>query len=154
MKKIVLAILGFCMTALLSAEPVTTNKLPYFCGFESEAENVQWILNPDIKTVNMWTTGTAESYVGKKSLYISNDSGVSANYTNTPNIVLAYREFTLTAGTYDLAFDWKAMGVSNKAYMRVLFTTRSNTYLKGQASHEEPTWWTQYIQAFAGDSML
>ncbi|MGN0186268.1 MAG: T9SS type A sorting domain-containing protein [Paludibacteraceae bacterium] len=154
MKKIVVIIVCLLTTVCLSAEPVTNDKLPYFCGFENAAEMDAWVLNPGSTTVNVWVADKAEAYVGKQALYVSNDAGNTMACTNTPNIVLAYCEFTITeAGAYDIAFDWKGGG-SSKAYMRVLWTTRDASYLEGQVNASEPTWWPANTLTFDDDATL
>jgi len=66
--------------------------------------------------VNKWSVGTAASNgVGTKSLYISNNNGISNVYTlTTSSTTQAYRDITVPAGTTNatLSFDWKAQGDS------------------------------------------
>ncbi|MCE3077293.1 fibronectin type III domain-containing protein [Chryseobacterium gwangjuense] len=62
--------------------------------------------------VNKWVYGTAAGNPGG-SIYVSNDNGVTNNYTNTSSsVVHAYREFTVPAGTTmaTLVFDWRSFG--------------------------------------------
>jgi hypothetical protein len=92
--------------------------VPYSCSFESATERSQWIfLNGN--QPNQWHVGTATNNGGQYSLYISNDSGVS----NTYNAILssytwAYRQIALTAGMYNITYDWKAQGYTNEHFMR------------------------------------
>lgn len=61
-------------------------------------------------SVNKWYIGTAANNGGQQAMYISYDGGVTAGYTNSANCMAAYTSLTLAAGTYELAFDWQAMG--------------------------------------------
>ncbi|MCE3077154.1 fibronectin type III domain-containing protein [Chryseobacterium gwangjuense] len=70
---------------------------------------------------NIWFHGSATGNTGK-SLYITNDNGVTNAYTNdVTSIVQAYRDITIPAGTSlaTFSFDWKADGESSWDYLRV-----------------------------------
>ena len=93
-----------------------TLSLPYFCGFEDAAENANWVLNsgPAGNTaVNKWYISNAEVYAGDSALNISNTHGTTATYGNTTVAIVAYRDITLPAGTYDLSFTYNAGGETN-----------------------------------------
>ena len=108
----------------VDAEPVEVNvttlqvpaTLPYTTGFET-GDDMQWTL---VNGTNGWYFGEAATDEGN-SLYISNDNGVSNDYTKTTSSnSYAYRMFDIAdAGYYTFAFDWKAYGESNYDYMRV-----------------------------------
>ncbi|MGN0186267.1 MAG: hypothetical protein ACI392_00775 [Paludibacteraceae bacterium] len=116
----------------------------YKCDFEDETENARWVLNyaknANIVWKNQWYIGEATAYGGSKSLYISADLGATAGYTvEMANLMVAYRELTLEAGTYNITFEWKALGAElQTTALMVLFvpesefaniTCRSNTNL-------------------------
>ena len=80
-----------------------------------------WTLSNGTQT-NKWFVGTATFNSPGHSLYISNDNGVTHNYTtNAPSVVHAYRDFTVPTGTTDvnLSFDWKNVGENGWDYVRV-----------------------------------
>ena len=63
--------------------------------------------------VNKWVYGTFTSASPTHSLYVSNDNGVSNNYTiNTASVVHAYRDLQMPAQVdqFILSFDWKSGG--------------------------------------------
>ncbi|MCM1035320.1 MAG: hypothetical protein NC038_06990 [Paludibacter sp.] len=129
---------------------VTMSDLPYLCDFEDEAENAQWVLNftneqwQHITLQNQWVIGEAEAYTGKKSMYISDDAGVSNSWTSTNHTVLAYRLINLEKGEYDIAFDWKGVGDGKNAYMKVWFATYSTALelLSSKLNSVEGTEWS------------
>lgn len=90
--------------------PVET--FPYTMGFEAdEGDTLYWQMTTN--TVNRWVIDTAvHTGTGSRALYISNDGGVSNNYTiNQQTYAYAYRAFNFAAaGEYDLSYDWRAMG--------------------------------------------
>lgn len=126
MRKIYLRLLYcsiFCLfaTSFAAAQTAPVTTLPYFCGFEDGAENVNWVLNPGSsavinhpKFVNKWTIGTAAKKQGYSGLYIcqNNDATVAA-YAEAAGFTYAYREFRLPVGNYDLAFSWRCLGEFN-----------------------------------------
>ncbi|MBQ6726734.1 MAG: T9SS type A sorting domain-containing protein [Bacteroidales bacterium] len=92
--------------------------VPYSCGFESAAERSQWVFVNGSQP-NKWFVDTATNNGGRYSLYISCDSGVSNTYDATlPSYTWAYRQIALTAGLYDISYDWKAQGYTNEHFMR------------------------------------
>ena len=106
--------------AMLSAQTVPN----YICDFEDPLQNAQWVLNPGTfgeKSPNKWYIGTATQNGGKNSLYISSSKGDTANYTNSSYCMMAYTEITLEAGTYQLGFDWKAMGADRQQDQLMVF---------------------------------
>ncbi|MBB4805175.1 hypothetical protein HNP38_000447 [Chryseobacterium defluvii] len=70
---------------------------------------------------NKWFYGTATGNPAK-SIYISNDNGVTNGYTiNTTSVVHAYRDIIVPTGTTlaYLTFDWKGFGETTWDYLRV-----------------------------------
>jgi len=102
-----------------------TNQVPaemnFSEGFEGQS-GFTLVNNPALP--NKWAIGNAVSASGNNSLYISNNEGVSFEYTtSTSNTVShAYRDITIPALTNtDIAFsfDWRNNGQSNADFMRV-----------------------------------
>lgn len=108
--------------ALLLAAPVqAVNK--YSCDFESVTDRERWVLNPaanqDIYSnlTNKWYIGAPgnNGKGGSYGLYISDNNGLSAHYSNNGCWVIAYDTISLdtlaTAGAdYTLCFDYCGMG--------------------------------------------
>ncbi|MCE3076332.1 GEVED domain-containing protein [Chryseobacterium gwangjuense] len=94
--------------------------LPYLQNFEGN--NDFGFLNGT--QTNKWFYGSAAGNTGK-SIYISNDSGVSNAYTITStSIVQAYRDIMIPPGASlaTLSFDWRTMGEGTSIlydYLRV-----------------------------------
>ncbi len=113
-------ILTLLITALvtLSAHAVKN----YSCDFETATERARWTLNPVAnqsqldKLANKWYIGALGNNdpTGNYGLYISDDAGVSAHYTNKGCWVFAYDTITLdhlsTTDDYTISFDYCAMG--------------------------------------------
>ena len=82
--------------------------LPLVEGFEG---TINWSFDNDV--TNKWVVGTAVRTRGTKSLYISNNLGVTNAYTlNTPQVSHVYRDVTIPGFTdnLSLSFDWKNFG--------------------------------------------
>ena len=82
---------------------------------------------------NKWNYGSAAGNTGN-SIYISNDDGLTNNYTilNNPSVVHAIKELTIPAGTTAaspaiLQFDWRAGGESSFDYLKVWLVPASYT---------------------------
>lgn len=93
--------------------------LPYFNGWEDEAENALWQMNSGMhgaNASNKWYVSSKAHFHGSHSLLIS-DLGLSADtiptYSNNTVSVIAARTFTLPKGTYDLSFAWRVFGEKN-----------------------------------------
>lgn len=118
--------------------------VPYLADFEDPAENANWgfARNLSLTYPNNWYIDTAESYTGLKSLYISNNSGVSNAYTTASAscVVWAYRDVYLTpAAEYELKFDWKAIGQTTVDYMRVYVGTPTSVAATTSTTVVAPT---------------
>ncbi len=108
--RITILLVAFLMSVIgLSAQTLSS----YSCDFEDRDERSAWQRNfgPDGPYCpSKWEIDTAINNGGKYSMYISPDGGATAGYTNGMEYVVAYRTITLAAGTYNLSFDWQAMG--------------------------------------------
>ena len=92
-----------------------TPQIPAPMNFTENFETAptQWTLNNGAQP-NKWVVGSAVSNGGTNSLYISNDNGVTNNYTTAgaTSTVQAYRDIQMS-GTINQAmvsFDWKVVG--------------------------------------------
>ncbi len=95
--------------------------VPFFCDFEDTAQNRQWTLENGANH-NRWCIGTATHNGGAHSLYVSNDNGVSNNYTieSADAVDYAYVDVTLPMpGDYGYSFDWKCEGETQYDFLRV-----------------------------------
>ncbi|MCL2067054.1 MAG: hypothetical protein FWG99_06280 [Treponema sp.] len=83
---------------------------------------------------NQWRVGTATSYGGARSAYISDNNGTSNAYTITSSsTVHMYRNVTFTSSStpYILGFYWKAQGESSYDYMTVHLVEATVTPVAG-----------------------
>jgi hypothetical protein len=104
----IMAISGF------TQNHVTT--FPYTQDFEDSTNVGEWHFTASTTTLG-WYIGSATGNTGR-SMYVSNDSGVSNAYdpdddTYDSYVCAAYVTVEFgSAGEYDLSFDWKAQGES------------------------------------------
>lgn len=105
MKRIFIAFIS----SLLFLAVVAQTSVPYYCGFETEAECQKWSFKKASKVVTGLAIGDAVKSTGVKSLYSSADNGITANYSMTPNgySSTAFITVTLDAGYHDIYFDYK-----------------------------------------------
>lgn len=94
-----------------SVAQITT--VPYFEGFEDPTTYSSWNLD-DVRwniasPANKWFIGTATSFAGSHSMYISVD-GSTTTYSGTGVTRVSKQSFNLPAGSYDLSFAWKCNG--------------------------------------------
>ncbi|MBO4690338.1 MAG: hypothetical protein J5621_05640 [Paludibacteraceae bacterium] len=92
----------------------------YACDFESDEARNRWVLNVATNKAiynnltNKWYIGALgnNSSSGQNGLYISDDGGVSAHYTDKACWVFAYDVVTLNQSDedYTITFDYIAMG--------------------------------------------
>lgn len=109
MKRYLLYMLLLCLTGL----SIQAQNNYFMCDFEDASINAQWSLVNGSKAAsigNKWCIGSATSNGGQNAMYISVDSGRTVSYYNISAYVVAYIDVTLKKGTYDLSFDWRAMG--------------------------------------------
>lgn len=117
----------FCFYA--QAQQVT---LPYFNGWEDDAEISKWTLNSGLnaaKSPNKWYVSSKERFTGKRSLVISDltqSTDTNAVYSNSRINIVAARSLKLPAGIYDFSFAWKCIGDGNADGLYVAFIKGSN----------------------------
>ncbi len=108
---------------LLSVQQIVA-QIPYRCDFSDSSENDNWVLNLGTTSsyTNLWYIGNpseadADGASDGNFLYMSSDGGVTNSYDGIANIVMSYRTINFPeSGTYDLAFDWRALGGSELIY--------------------------------------
>ena len=122
----------------------TPAAVPFVDDFEG-ANN--WLLINGTCT-NQWVVGEAANNGGSHALYISDDNGVSNNYTNSASMVYATKTFEFNEdGTYTFKYDWKANGESTYDYIRIALVPAateleaSTTALSGLGASALPTGW-------------
>lgn len=90
--------------------------IPYFIDFETGTEEWSFV-NGNL--TNKWHHGTATAFSGTKSIYISNDNGLSNAYTtSSASTVHFYRDVTIpnVSNPVFMEFAWKNMGESSQYY--------------------------------------
>lgn len=99
--------LGLFTSLSAFSAPATAN---YFCDFEDDAEDAEWITWVGTRH-STWKTGSAAFYTGQKGLYITDSSREGDNtYSSLKNggyTVSAYRKMTLEAGAYTVSLDYR-----------------------------------------------
>lgn len=100
-------------------------------SFENPQSDAEWTL-VNGSQANKWCIGTAASNSGSRSLYITNDDGVSNSYTiSTTSVAFAYIEVTLEAGVYNYGYSWRCYGESTYDYLRVALVPSTETLTAG-----------------------
>ena len=134
------ALIGSAQTLILATE------FPYSTGFEPNDDRSWLVAN----SVNGWFIGSATSFSGTQSIYISNDNGVSNNYTGSTSYSFAYKLFHIgTPGDYAVGFDWQCTGEGSTSYpydyLRVFAAPATATFVAGVAPtnlSSTPDGWT------------
>jgi len=134
---------------------VNLNYLETFDGPQAHG----WSINNGSQQ-NKWYVGAATSNSPTNSLYVSNDGGVSNNYTvTTGSVVHAYRDIIIAPGTgsISVSFDLKAGGESTIDYVRAWLVpttfvptpgtqiTTANGVQVGGNFNLTPAWTTQNV---------
>src|SRR5699024_2611434 len=77
----------------------------------------------------------AVSNGGTNSLYVSNDNGLTNNYTTSPTayVIHAYKDFHIPANVADvsISYDWRNFGEGTWDYVRVWLVPSSFTPTTG-----------------------
>lgn len=99
--------------SLIGLSAQTYLDVPYFCGFEDDAENANW--KPRTSTDNTWVVGgEKEKSEDKRGLYIANNGGNDLGTSANTGYLSVCREFTLEPGEeYSISFDWKNQGIGH-----------------------------------------
>ncbi len=108
---------------------------PYVNDFETSCG---WqLINGEL--TNQWAWGEAGTR-NNHHLYISDNSGVSCNYTiNSSAMVYATKMFHFEEGWYRFQYDWLAYGEKNWDYLRVALVPASVTLSAGTSAPSVPS---------------
>ena len=99
--------------------------------FESQSCNWDFANWGQNTQTNKWYCGTAATDGVSKSLYITNDYGITHAYTNTDaSIVYAYKYLYFENDQYNFEYDWKCVGESTNDYFKV-FLAPAYAYISG-----------------------
>jgi len=95
--------------------------IPYVCGFEDDTENSHWQYLSGKCSGNRFVIGSASSaiHTGSRSIYVSNDNGVSNVYTTAgcEGRFFAYRTIRFEAKGYQIEYDWRCPGGEGSTYV-------------------------------------
>lgn len=119
MKKISRQLLSLFLMLYATAAAAQNITLPYFNGFEDNAENSEWILNPGDDCTDKWYISGATSYDGEHSMYISYWGEDSLKFGKEKNVAVAYREVSLPQGAYEITFQWRNYASDSKSGLYV-----------------------------------
>ena len=120
-----------------ASQDFTTKQTPVVVGDgwsdDFEGNTCGWALINGTIT-NAWFVGEAVNNGGANALYISNDGGITNEYTadNSPAMVYATKAFTFENGQYTFRYDWKANGESSFDYLRVALVPYNVVLVAGQ----------------------
>ena len=109
----------------------TPAMLPYACDFEQA--NHSWIFVNGTQG-NKFVVDTAIAFGGNKSLYISDNEGVSNTYstpTSLSSTVYAYKEVYFEPGTYEISYQWRCLGEVSNDYARVFLFPSNKSLTAG-----------------------
>ena len=122
---------------------VTPAVLPYVCDFENSTEAANWGFENDT-CANQWVIGDAVNNTasGNSALYVSNDNGLSNNYTFTaPATVFAVRDIYMdnSYDYYTVNYDYKVMGQGTTDYLRLYLGMTGISMVQGNATGSVPS---------------
>ena len=144
----------------------------YSCDFEDATIRNRWVLNRTAnqnvynQLANKWYLGEPGNSTpdGHYGLYISDDNGLNAHYSNSPCWVAAYDTLTLeykSSGSYTLTFDYCATGNRASAFdgLHVLWipvTKENGDSIKvmslANVSGQVPLMYSEYVLSHVGDA--
>ncbi len=109
--------------------PIKPAEAPYNYDFDNANDAVgSWVMDPE------FAVGSAAGGSGD-ALYVSN-GGSAYSSTGIWGTKKAYRSFNLTAGTYVVEFDWKAVGDASNNYGNVGIYQTLGEYFNGVPDSE------------------
>ncbi|MDO4191087.1 MAG: hypothetical protein Q4D14_05320, partial [Bacteroidales bacterium] len=143
---------GACIDNIYVRELTDLN---YFCDFTDPTEVANWHIQNHASCVNKWYVGSATYESPNKSLYISNDNGVTNAYSNSSGWVTAYREVILPPNvTCDVSFDWYCTGETDYDYMLCCWVTDTTVNVASNANTSLPTWANSSAKTFGNSRQL
>jgi len=135
--------------------------IPYLYDFEDEQENAQWTLLNENQP-NRWHIGSAVSDEGAYSLYITNNNGVTNNYsiiTNSTSYVYAFRVLNFSeTGLHTISFNWRCAGEGNNDNFRAFLVPNNisleagNAYGNTGGTNNVPANWIAVSGVLSGQS--
>ena len=124
--KYVLRMRAICVEATdwVETQFTTMNSVPsfpYVCGFEDASENGDWLFADKGEDVKFIVGGNNNNSVmtGDSALYIADASNAYAYYDAGSANVYAYRTLLFESGDYQISFDWKCNGETDRDFGRV-----------------------------------
>lgn len=137
-------VLSFYLFSLTILSVAQNTNLPYFCGFETSSDTVGWLFKRRSSTECEFVIGQATHRAGKYSLYVSADTGSTAGYTVSTSgyVIVAYRKFTFTQGSYNLLFDFMINGdsIDYRDAMRVAIVPGSTNIIASSNGSDFPAY--------------
>lgn len=136
MKRTIYIVILLLFVGILHAQTLTS----YTCDFENPSENAQWVLNYSTRDIsacaNRWNIGPAGGFglgtavVSSAGLYVSASADtLKSAYSNSQSVfITAARELQLAQGSYNVVFDWEAMGSNAVDGIYVFWVESGNTY--------------------------
>ncbi|MCQ2350118.1 MAG: hypothetical protein MJZ98_06535 [Paludibacteraceae bacterium] len=141
---------GACVDNIYVREITDLN---YFCDFTDANEVANWHIQNHTSCVNKWYIGSAAYESPNKGLYISNDGGISNDYSDNSGWVTAYREFLLPPGVVcDVAFDWSCFGEADYDYLMCCWVTDTTVNISSNANTSLPTWANSSARSFGANN--
>ena len=124
--KYVLRMRAVCVEATnwVEVQFTTMNNIPtfpYVCGFEDVVENSNWLFADKGEDVKFIVGANSNNSVmtGDSALYIADATRAYAYYDYGSSNVYAYRTLLFDSGNYQITFDWKCNGESERDFGRV-----------------------------------
>lgn len=126
-KQLLVLLLLVGIVQIATSQQVT--QLPFIEDFETATGNAEWRVNTGgaiaSRLTNKWVVSGTEKFSGDSCLLISNN-GSDATYSHVQNTAVAYREFLLPPGTYDLSVAWRVLGDKDKDCLYVCWAPSSS----------------------------
>ncbi len=129
-------------TLVLTITDLPVRSLPYISDFENTVLDADWFFYNNSTSPNRseWHIGSAVNNGGNRSLYISNDGGLTHTYDEaSTTITMAVFPAHAAAGNYAISYDWLGLGESFYDYMRVYVVRASDfnaSTLFGSVNHQ------------------
>ncbi len=110
--------------AVVEVRDIQVADLPLVTGFEGDADAGQWLV---AGTVDRWTVGEAIAHDGSRSLYVSDDDGLSNHASGGTTLVYRGVNFS-TPGEYDFSFDWHYEGMGT---LQIYLVSAKTDFVEG-----------------------
>lgn len=134
---------------------VTQISIPSIISFEDDEDLTDWVFNEGSESaVDKWIVGGATHIDGKKSLYITCTPDSAAQFSNHPNVSVAYRILRFPEATekkhYDISFDYRCVGhtTGGKLYVALFRETDFKNFMLNVPNSADGYIADAYIQQF------